>query len=63
MRAEWESFGLAALGVVVGGLLLLGVMRTVLRLRARRRGADAAAPGVAEEEPAADPAPTSEDES
>lgn len=38
VRAEWETFGLAALGVIVGGLLLLGVVRTVLRLRARRRG-------------------------
>ncbi|MFE7845563.1 DUF6049 family protein [Microbacterium sp. NPDC057407] len=37
VRAEWESVGLAILGVVVGGLLLLGVVRTVLRLRARRR--------------------------
>ncbi|MBD8023022.1 DUF6049 family protein [Microbacterium gallinarum] len=46
VRAEWESFGLAALGVVVGGLLLLGVVRTVLRLRARRRGADAASDGT-----------------
>ncbi|MFB8146253.1 DUF6049 family protein [Microbacterium sp. NPDC056003] len=51
VRAEWESFGLAALGVVVGGLLLLGVVRTVLRLRARRRGADAAADGGGAHEP------------
>ena len=43
VRAEWESVGLAALAVVVGGLLLLGVVRTVLRLRARRTGTDAAA--------------------
>lgn len=43
VRAEWETVGLAALGVVVGGLLLLGVVRTVLRIRARRRGTDAAA--------------------
>lgn len=43
VRAEWETVGIAALGIVVGGLLLLGVVRTVLRIRARRRGADAAA--------------------
>ncbi|WP_127473601.1 DUF6049 family protein [Microbacterium sulfonylureivorans] len=43
VRAEWETFGLTALAIVVGGLLLLGIVRTVLRIRARRRGADAAA--------------------
>lgn len=41
VRAEWESVGLTALGIIVGGLLLLGVVRTVLRIRARRRGVDA----------------------
>jgi hypothetical protein len=50
VRAEWESVGLAILGVVVGGLLLLGVVRTVLRIRGRRRKRDAAAT-------AADPTP------
>lgn len=43
VRAEWESFGIAALAIVVGGLLVLGVVRTVLRIRARRRRTDAAA--------------------
>ena len=43
VRAEWETFGLAALAVVVGGLLLLGVVRTTLRLRSRRAGTDAEA--------------------
>ncbi|WP_157535761.1 DUF6049 family protein [Microbacterium sp. Root166] len=38
VRAEWETFGITALGVVIGGLLLLGIVRTVLKLRARRRG-------------------------
>ncbi|WP_169582909.1 MULTISPECIES: DUF6049 family protein [Microbacterium] len=38
VRAEWETFGLIALGVVVGGLLLLGIVRTVLRVRSRRAG-------------------------
>jgi hypothetical protein len=37
VRAEWETFGITALGIVVGGLLLLGIVRTVLKLRARRR--------------------------
>ncbi|KRB36988.1 DUF6049 family protein [Microbacterium sp. Root180] len=47
VRAEWETFGLAALGIVVGALLLFGVVRTVRRIRARRRGKDAA-PGDAD---------------
>jgi hypothetical protein len=46
VRAEWETFGLAALGIVVGALLLFGVVRTVRRIRARQRGKDAA-PGDA----------------
>lgn len=36
VRAEWETTGLVALGVVVGGLLIMGVVRTVRKLRARR---------------------------
>ncbi|QTV80441.1 DUF6049 family protein [Microbacterium sp. NIBRBAC000506063] len=39
VRAEWESIGLVVLGVGVGLLLVLGVIRTVRR----RRKADAAA--------------------
>jgi hypothetical protein len=35
VRAEWETFGLVALGVIVGGLVVLGVIRTVRRMRAR----------------------------
>jgi hypothetical protein len=42
VRAEWESFGIVALVVVVGALLVLGVARTVLRVRARRRRRNAA---------------------
>jgi hypothetical protein len=38
VRAEWETVGIAALAVVVGALLLLGVVRTALKLRARRSG-------------------------
>ena len=54
VRAEWESVGIAALGIVVGGLLVLGVVRTVLRMRARRErragSADAARTAVADPE-------------
>ncbi|MGX1702107.1 DUF6049 family protein [Microbacterium sp. NPDC055357] len=38
VRAEWETVGLVALAVIVGGLLVLGVLRTILRARERRRG-------------------------
>jgi hypothetical protein len=48
VRAEWETFGVAALATVVGALLLLGVVRTVLRIRGRRKGTDAAAGGEGE---------------
>ena len=37
VRAEWENVGIAALSIVIGGLLVLGVVRTVLRIRARRK--------------------------
>lgn len=43
--ADWEGVGIAALAVVVGGLVVVGVVRTVLRVRRRRRGVDAAAAG------------------
>lgn len=39
VRAEWETVGLVALGVIVGGLLVVGVVRTVRRVRARSRAA------------------------
>ncbi|WP_157525238.1 DUF6049 family protein [Microbacterium yannicii] len=42
--ADWEGVGIAALAVIVGGLLVVGVVRTVLRLRRRRRGTDAGDP-------------------
>ena len=48
VRAEWETYGLIALAVLVGGLLVLGVVRTVRRVRARSRAprqSDAADPG------------------
>ncbi|WP_374976271.1 DUF6049 family protein [Microbacterium trichothecenolyticum] len=43
--ADWEAVGIAALAVLVGILLLFGIARTVLRVRRRRKGTDAAAPG------------------
>lgn len=42
--ADWEAWGIAVLAVIVGGLLVVGVIRTVLRMR-RRRTADAS-PGA-----------------
>lgn len=44
--ADWETAGIAALAVLVGILLAIGIVRTVLRMRRRRRGTDAAAPGA-----------------
>lgn len=36
VRADWEGIGIVVMSVLVGGFLVLGVIRTVLRLRARR---------------------------
>ena len=52
VRAEWEGVGVVALSVVVGGLLVLGIGRTVLRVRSRRRAAAAVAAGAASSETA-----------
>jgi hypothetical protein len=49
VRADWEGIGIVVMSVLVGGFLVLGVIRTVLRLRARRaeRGrADPSAEGA-----------------
>jgi len=35
VRAEWESIGVIVMAVLVGGLLVLGAARTILRLRRR----------------------------
>ncbi|MDW4574364.1 DUF6049 family protein [Microbacterium sp. M3] len=48
--ADWEAAGITALAVLVGGLLLVGIARTVLRMRRRRRGKDAATAGDADGE-------------
>lgn len=37
VRADWEGVGIVILSILVGGFLLLGVVRTVLRLRRGRR--------------------------
>ncbi|HKP08982.1 MAG TPA: hypothetical protein VJU58_17165, partial [Microbacterium sp.] len=42
---------------LVGILLLFGIARTILRMRRRRRGTDAAAPGSAEGETPEDETP------
>lgn len=36
VRADWETAGLTILAVLVGGLLVVGIVRTVLRFRRRR---------------------------
>ena len=41
--ADWEGVGIGALAVLVGALLVMGIVRTVLRVRRRRRRADATA--------------------
>ncbi|HEX5731018.1 DUF6049 family protein [Microbacterium sp.] len=37
VRADWEGAGIVVLSLLVGGFILLGVVRTILRLRRRRR--------------------------
>ena len=36
VRADWEGVGIVVLALLVGGFIVLGVVRTVLRLRGRR---------------------------
>ncbi len=49
VRADWERYGVIALALIVTGLLVVGVIRTVRRRRAARRE-DAAEPRTAESE-------------
>lgn len=56
VRADWEAIGLIALSILVAAFFALGVVRTVLRRRAAKRGggesdgdADAAADSSADE--------------
>ena len=39
VRAEWETVGIVIMSVLVGGFIVLGAIRTVVRLRQRRRAA------------------------
>ncbi|GAA5195044.1 hypothetical protein GCM10025773_00100 [Microbacterium jejuense] len=48
--ADWEGVGITALAVVIGSLVVVGVVRTVLRMRRRGRPVDAASPGDGEAE-------------
>jgi hypothetical protein len=45
--ADWEGVGLVALAVLVGVLLVIGIVRTVLKMRRRGRKTDAAPAGTA----------------
>ncbi|GAA1857610.1 hypothetical protein GCM10009796_19610 [Microbacterium koreense] len=59
VRAEWETVGLIVLAVLVGGLVVLGIIRTVLRSRARRHP-DPANPTDTQDAP--DPAKPTDEE-
>lgn len=48
VMADWEGVGIVALAVLVGGLLVIGIVRTVLRIRRRRTERDASAPPATE---------------
>ncbi|MBA8817055.1 hypothetical protein FHX48_002149 [Microbacterium halimionae] len=49
VRAEWEGIGVVVLIVLIGGLLVVGIIRTILRRRAKRDSPAAAAPSVDED--------------
>lgn len=49
VNAEWERVGVIVMAVLVGGMLALGIFRTVSRVRSRRRSRVDA--GVAAEQP------------
>lgn len=55
--ADWEAVGIGALAVIVGGLLVVGIVRTVLRMRRRGRGVDAASPRTSDDSGAGEEAP------
>lgn len=57
--ADWEGVGIGALAVLVGALLIMGIVRTVLRVRRRRRGTDADTAAAANTAVAAEPGPDS----
>jgi hypothetical protein len=55
VHAEWEAIGLTALGIAIGGFLVIGLVRTVLARR--RKNTDAAADAAAD-----DDAPSTDDD-
>ena len=62
VRADWEGIGIVVLSVLVGGFLLLGIIRTVLRLRSRRaRRAQTRADAASEGGDSVDAAPHAAD--
>ncbi|MCP2638316.1 DUF6049 family protein [Microbacterium sp. HD4P20] len=60
--AEWEAVGIAVLAAIVGGLLTIGVVRTVLRIRRRRRRGEPEPGATQAGTPGDGPAPTEEPE-
>lgn len=63
VRAEWEGVGIAALAIVVGGLLVIGLYRTVRRRRSRADdGGDATGGDQAVDESDDDEPPRETDE-
>ncbi|MDZ8173129.1 DUF6049 family protein [Microbacterium xanthum] len=51
VRAEWEGIGITALAILVGGLLIVGLVRTI---RHRRRGGPDASAAASDTAPEAD---------
>jgi len=53
VRADWEGIGIVVLAILAGGLLVLGLVRTLLRRRnARRAAAEVPSDAPSPEEPA-----------
>lgn len=61
VRADWEGIGLVVLGVLVGGFLVLGVIRTVLRIRRRSAEGTASDTEVTSDTESAETAETADD--
>lgn len=54
VRADWEFIGIISLAVIVGGLFILGLIRTVMTRRKRRAEAEAGAEGESTADPEAE---------
>ena len=52
VRADWEGIGIVILAVLVGGLVVLGLVRTILRRRSAPGATSRDAPDAAGREPA-----------